>query len=139
MPVQFYPIAATQQCASERRTVYANSKLHLFKSSLSPDPSTPLSEYTANEADYDAYASVVLAAWEDPILAPGTGFMIGSPLVQFEVGAVDPVTPNTIGGFYVVDAGGKIRLVGVFDTPVPMQVAGQGLPINTYDVFPTGQ
>jgi hypothetical protein len=137
MTTQFYPTAATAKQAAERRTVYANSVLHLFQSTLVPTAATPLSDYTANEADYDAYAAVTITAFEDPILAPVSGFMIGSPLVQFEVGAADPVVTNLIGGWYLVDSAGVIRLVGIFDTPVPMQIANQGCPVNLYDVFPT--
>lgn len=138
MATVFYPLAGCLENAKERRTALASSVVHLFKSDLVPTPATPLSEYTANEADYDTYAAITMTAWNDPILAPGSGYMTGSPLVQFAVGASDPTTPNLIGGCYIVDASGDLRQAVVFDQPVPMQVAGQGIPLNFVELFPTG-
>lgn len=138
MSTQFVPLSGCEQNAKERQTAYAVSKLHLFKSSFIPTPSNVLADYTAAEADYDAYAEKTLTAWFNPILAPGSGFMIESPLVQFEVGASTPVTPNLIGGCYLVDAAGKLRATVIFTQPLPMQMAGQGIPISLVDLFPTG-
>lgn len=137
MPKQFTPFEGVFKSASERRTVYANSVMRLFKAEFSPTASSTATDFEANECDFDNYAAVTLTAWDDPILSPGAGAMIGSPLVQFEVGNTDPVVGNSVGGFWIEDAAGVVRLVGIFDDPVPMQVAHAGLPINTYDVFPT--
>lgn len=125
--------------ATAIRTALANSVLHLFQSDLVPEPSTPLADYTAAEADYAGYAAVTMTAWNAPILAPGTGYMIGSPLVQFAwvSGGGDP--QNTIGGCYLVDAAGKLRLTVIFTNPIPMQQAGQGIPLNLVWLFPTGE
>lgn len=85
----------------------ALSTLHLFQSSYIPTPSNPLADYTAAEADYTAYAAQTFTTWFDAILAPGSGYMILSPAVQFQTGATDPVTPNVIGGCYLVDVARK--------------------------------
>lgn len=138
MATPFYPLAGCLQNATERKTALASSVLHLFKDGFTPNPSTPLSSYTANEADYDSYAPITLTTWNNPILAPGSGYMIESPYAQFETGSSDPVTGNMIAGCYVVDAGGKLRMAVVFDQPVPMQLAHQGIPIQLIDLFPTG-
>jgi hypothetical protein len=135
---QFQPVAGCLESATEMQTVLALSVLHLFKDGLNPDPSTPLADYTAAEADYDTYAAITLTAWNNPILAPGTGYMTMSPAVQFAVGPSDPVTPNLIQGCYMLDAAGNLRLVVIFDAPLPMQVAGQGIPIQLSWLFPTG-
>lgn len=124
------PLQGTLQDATELQTAYAASTLHLAKSSLVPNGSTTLAEFTAAEADYDEYEALELTAWNDPILSPGAGYMITSPLVQFEVGAVDPVTPNVIGSWFLVDANDKLRMAGTFGEPIPMQVAGQGIPMS---------
>lgn len=134
----WYPLAGTLAQAEERQTAYAASVVHLFKSSLVPTPATVLADYEAAEADYDSYAPITLTAWAGPILAPGTGYMILSPGVLFTVGATDPVTPNTVGGFWLEDAAGDLRLVGMFEPTLPMQLAGQGIPLNLLDLFPTG-
>lgn len=119
------------------RTALASSVLHLFQSSLTPDPSTLLAAYTAAEATFDGYAAATITAWNAPILAPGTGYMIGSPLVQFAwEHDADDVT-NVIGGCYLVDSGGRIRLTVIFTSPIPMEMAGQGIPINLVWFFPT--
>lgn len=139
MSTQFIPLSGCLASALSLQTAFAASMLHLFQQTLVPDPSTPLSDYTSAEADYDNYTALEFTTWNDPILAPGTGFMIQSPEVQFEVGNVDPTTPNLIGGCYLVDAAGKHRLTVIFTAPIPMQVAYQGLPINLVYLFPTGQ
>jgi len=134
---QFTPLQGCLQDATERQTALALSILHLAKSTLVPTGSTTKAEFLAAEADYDAYAPLTLTAWNDPILAPGSGYMIVSPLAQFEVGAVDPVVGNVIGSWFIVDAAGKLRTAGTFEAPIPMQVAGQGIPMNIQLLFPT--
>jgi len=107
---------------------------------LIKEPFTPASNLdptALDEADFTGYAAETLTAWNTPILAPGTGYMIGSPLVQFEVGAAPSVT-NVINGCYLVDAAGDLRMVVIFTSPIPMQLDGQGLPINLVWLFPTG-
>lgn len=138
MSQQFFPLEGCLTTATAVRTALANSVLHLFKSSFVPEPGSPLSEYTAAECDFDGYAAVTMANWNTPILAPGTGYMIGSPLVQFTWAHVADDVGNLVGGAYVVDAAGKLRLTVIFTQPIPMQQAGQGIPINLVWLFPTG-
>lgn len=138
MSVTFFPLEGCLTTATAVRTSLVNSVLHLFKSDFSPEPGDPLSLYTAAEADYAGYAALTFAAWNAPILAPGTGYMIGSPLVQFvwTSGGGDP--QNVIGGCYLVDAAGKLRMTIIFTQAIPMQQAGQGIPLNLVWLFPTG-
>lgn len=138
MSVQFIPLAGCLQNALEMQTALAASMCHLFVSTFTPDPSSPLSDYTAAEATYDDYAAIEFTTWLPPILAPGTGFMIQSPEIQFRTGTTDPMVPNLIGGLYVVDSGGFLRITVIFTAPVPMQLAYQGIPINLVYLFPTG-
>jgi hypothetical protein len=136
--VQFIPLAGCLANATQQQTAFALSVLHLFKSTFVPDPSTPLAAYTTAEADYTGYTALVMIAWFPPILSPGSGFMIQSPEVQFTTGAADPTVPNIIGGCYLLDAGGAIRITIIFTAPIPMQLAHQGIPINIVYLFPTG-
>ena len=133
----FYTLEACLQNATERRTVYAASVLKLFISSLVPTSSTPKSALTAAEATFTTYVAKTLATWFAPIYAPGSGYMIVSPLVQWDTGATDPVIGNDIGGAWLEDAAGVVRMVVIFDTPAPMQIANQGIPLNLADFFPT--
>lgn len=138
MSVQFIPLSGCLANATQMQTALAASILHLFQSTFVPTPSNALADYTAAEADYDDYMALEMTAWLDPILAPGSGFMIQSPEVQFAVGDTDPVVGNVIGGCYLVDAAGKLRITVIFTQPIPMQIAYQGIPINLVYLFPTG-
>ncbi len=138
MSVQVIPLAGCLVDATAWRTSMANSKVHLFKSSFTPTASSPLADFTANEADYDDYAEQTITAWLAPILSSGSGYMVTSPLVQFTTGDTDPVVGNIIGGAYIVDANTKLRMYVVFTQPIPMQVAGQGIPVSLTAFFNTG-
>lgn len=138
MSVQFIPLAGCLANALQQQTAFAASLLHLFQSTFMPDPSNVLADYTAAEATYDTYAAIEMTTWFDPILAPGSGFMINSPEVQFSTGDTDPVVTNLIGGCYLVDATGHLRITIIFTAAIPMQLAYQGIPINIVYLFPTG-
>lgn len=137
MPVVFYPMSAALLQAQERRTAYAGGEIRLFQSGFVPTPSDPIAAYTAEEADFTNYAAITVAAWEDPILAPNSGYLISSPYFQFETGATDPTTANTIGGLWYEDATSRIRMTIIFDEALPMQVANQGIYGTLVDLFPT--
>lgn len=134
----FYTLEACLQNATERQTALAASVAHLFKSSLVPTSSSTKAELTAAECDWTGYATKALAAWLGPILAPGSGYEIIMPLVLWDTGAADPAVGNDVGGAWIEDAAGKVRMVAVFDTPMPMQVAHDGIPLSLIDFFPTG-
>lgn len=138
MSVQFVPLAGCYANALQQQTAFAASLLHLFQASFIPTPSNVLADYTTAEADYDDYAAIEMTTWFAPILAPGTGYMIQSPEVQFATGSTTPVVPNTIGGCYLVDSTGALRFTIIFTAPVPMEQAHQGIPINIVWFFPTG-
>lgn len=139
MSTQFIPLSGCLASATAMQTALAASMMHLFQSTFVPTPSNVLADYTAAEATYDSYEAIEMTAWLAPILAPGTGFMIQSPEVQFSVGDTDPTTTNVIGGCYLVDAAGALRITVIFTAPFPMEAAYQGIPINLVYLFPTGQ
>ena len=134
----FIPLQGCQKSADERQTIFAAGSFRLFQGSLVPTPSTTDAEYAAAEADYDTYAPIVVAAWFEPMLAPTSGYSIASEAVQFDVGVADPVTPNSIGGAGYEDEAGVARLAAIFDPALPMQMAGQAIPLQFFDFFPTG-
>lgn len=136
---QFFPMEGCLASATATRTAMASSILHCFKSDFVPEPTDPLSAYTAAEADYAGYDPITLTAWNVPLLAPGNGYMIASPLAQFTWTAEGEDVGNIIGGVYLVDSGGKARMTIIFTEPVPMQQAGQGFPLYLVWLFPTGQ
>ena len=137
MSTQFFPLEGCLATANEVKTAMAASIMHLFKSSLTPDPSTATADYTAAEADFDGYATITIAAWNVPILAPGTGYLISTPLMVFVWVFDTDSVGNVIAGCYCLDATGKNRLVVIFDNPIPMQQAGQGIQFYVNWLFPT--
>lgn len=136
----WYPLAGALQNATERQTVYANTVVHLYKSSLVPTVATTLADLTAAECDFDGYTTETMAAWFDPIFAPTDGYLIQSPEVQFAY--VDGVghVANTVGGAYIVDSTGELRLILALQPSeyINMAVNGNGWAFNVADVFPTG-
>lgn len=139
MSTQFFPLEGCLATATATQTAMALSVAHLFQDTLpAPDPSVPLADYTAAEADFDGYAAVTITVWNDPILAPGSGFLISSTLLHYEWAHDTLDVGNQISGFYIVDAAGKNRLVGIFDTPIPMVMAYQGIEFYVNWLFPTG-
>lgn len=132
-----YTLEACLQNATERQTVYAASVAHLYQSSLAPTTATTKAAFTAAEATFDDYVTKAMAAWFAPILAPLSGYQIVSPLMQWAC-AADQVTPNDIGGAWFEDAATNVRMMAVFDTVLPMALAGQGIDLFFIDFFPAG-
>lgn len=137
----FESISATLQDATERKTILAASKVRLFKSSLVPTPSTTKAQLEADECDYDDYPAggAAITAFLAAILNPAGGASISAPTVQFSVTSNPPVVTNLVGGAWLEDAAGLVRLVMPFAAPVPMEILGQGFPLNLTIGFPTGQ
>ena len=137
----FFPNSGCLKQAGEMQTVLENSKLRLFQSSLNPSPSTLLADYVAAECDYDGYTpgGLTVTAFLDPISAPLGGAQIQAPTKQFTyVDGVGHVS-NNVGGWFLCDAAGAVRAVGVLGSPVPMASNGDGLPIDVVLRFGNGQ
>lgn len=124
---QFFTNEAAATLASEVIDALALSKLRLGQSALTPNRFTTRTELRANEANFNGYTAggFALAAWTGPGSAPAGGAKITSPLVNiaFSAPTVPPVT-NEISYWWVEDAAGLVRTVGVFDPPRLMQVVG---------------
>jgi hypothetical protein len=137
MPQVFYPLAATLKQASQRRTSYADGEVRLWTDALPVvGPQTPQADYEAAAPTYGGYAPIGVDEWFVPGLAPGSGYMINSPLVQFDSTPGDPLITNSIQGIYYVDGEGDIALVIVLDQPVQMGAAGQIMAFYLSDFFP---
>lgn len=136
----FYPLSAALVNATERQTAYAGSVLHAYKSSFVPAENSPLADFTAAECDYDGYASQTITAFFDPIFSAQGGYQISSPLFQFAYTDGVGHVGNTVGGLYMVDSGGDLRMVVAFDPGeyVTLAADGQGFDVSLADFFPTG-
>lgn len=137
----FYTLEATLQNATEKQTALALSKVRLFKSSLTPTPSTTKADLVAAECDYDGYTAggEAITAFLDPLLDPAGGASITAPTVQFAWSHVATDVGNLVGGAWLEDAAGKVRLVMPFAEDVPMEGPAQGFPLNLKIGEPTGQ
>jgi hypothetical protein len=133
-----YTLLGAEFIAAAVRTALAAGHIKLFKSTLTPDPSTPLADFISAEANFTGYAAIAVTNWNTPILGPGSSFQIGMPLVQFET--ANPTTVgNEIGGWFYEDAANAVGVIfGTFATPVQMEVPFQGIPLAPVLVFPTG-
>jgi len=134
----FYPPSGGQRIAALVKTEVALSKLHLFKADFTPSPLVTLAEMDLHEADYDGYTAggETVTAFAGPIIDPLNGYAIysGTKLFSFVAAGPDPIT-NTIGGWYLETAGGVLLAVESFPGSVPMQQAGQGVPVGFRLVF----
>ena len=84
MPVQFLSLAGSEVFAAAAQTRNANSVLHLFKSAFVPNPGSTLTDLTANECDFDGYASITLVTWENPVRPwPLEYTLLNSPMSDF--------------------------------------------------------
>lgn len=123
--------------AANAKTALANSVLHLYKQGLNPTISTPLADFTANECDFDGYAAITIVAWADPIVA-GNGYVLLAPEEIFRWAHVADDVQNSVGGWYLVLAGGTLYAYGVFDPARSAAGADQAIVVAAADQFPAG-
>lgn len=138
----FYPNTACLKQIGELKTVLALSKVRLFKDSLVPSVSTVKADLEAAEADYDGYTAggETITAFLGELLDPAGGASITAPTVQFDFVSANPtVNTNNVGGFWLEDAAGAVRVIGTFAAPIPMEFNGQGFPLNLKLNQATGQ
>lgn len=134
-----YPNDGALWLGAKVQTALAASKLHLFKSSFTPNNESVIADFDAAECDYDGYAAggIAVATWLAPLLTPPQGCEIESGTKQFHyVDGVGHVT-NLAGGWYLTDTGGALVAYDVFPEAVPFQSNGNGLNLDI--VLPFGQ
>lgn len=123
--------------ATAAQAAMANCVMHLFKQGFNPTPQTPLADFLTNEADYDGYAPITIAAWGAPVLA-GLAWAIYAPTQTFRyVDAGDSVA-NMIAGYFLVTAGGVLKSYTVFGSAVPMATNGQAVIKTPIEVYTAG-
>ncbi len=97
--------------------------LHLFKDSgLTPSRSDTAATYTASgvEADFSGYGAVGIA-WQADVLVADQIRIPADQMVWTKNGA----TGNTIYGYFILDAYGRLVGAKKYDTPVGMTANGQ--------------
>lgn len=121
--IQTYESSLTE--AADIKAALALSKLRLYNETLNPDVTTTLAQLEAAETTLTGYPAggYTMTAWTGPLLAPGGGAAITSPVVHVAYASGAAVS---IGGAWIEDAGGDVRAVCIFDPPVPLAVVGDG-------------
>lgn len=135
-----YPNVGALWVALQMQTALAGAALRLFQSGVvTLTAATVLADLTAEEADYTGYPAggEVIAAWTDPLLNPAGGASIESGLFQFQIAAPYTV-PNTIQGWFIVEAGGVLVCAGDFPQTKNLVGAGDGIPFNVELIFAAG-
>lgn len=123
------------------QTALALSKMRLFKSTeMNLTENTTKAQLVAAECDYDGYAAggIAVTALNDPFIDESGGVVVLSPVVQFNY--VDDVghVANTVGGFWLEDAAGVVRISGEFATPQNMAGNTQSVPVVAGRRFTNG-
>ncbi len=136
--IQALSITGANAIAAANKTRNAMSVLHLFKSPFLPSPTTALAEFTSNECDYDGYAAITLTVWNDPILL-GLGWATMGPTSTFRWEHDTADVGNSVGGWYLVTAGGVLIAYSVFDPPQSMTGPGQAIVTTPIQITQAGR
>jgi len=123
--------------AIDAQSRLALSVLHLFKAGFSPTPTSTLTDFLAQECDYDGYAAKTITAWADPILA-GAAYVTYAPAQTFTWEHVADDVGNQAGGAFLVLATGELYQYTVFDPTRPIQGPDQAIVTTPTDVYPAG-
>lgn len=118
----------------------ATTELHLYQNNYTPGLGTVKADFT--EADFDGYAEIVIPGWTVPLYDPVSGEPYNTPLTTTVFTDTGAATPNTIYGWYMLDAvGGQLMGCQRFDTPVVMDANLKTIALAIYFrlVGPTGK
>ena len=115
----------------------ASCTMHLFQADLvAPTPTTPLSDFLSAEANFDGYTALTITAWSDPVLA-GNAWAIYAPTQTFRF-TFSVGVGNTIGGYFIVTAGGDLKDYTIFNPVEAVNAPGQAIIRTPVEVFPWG-
>ena len=111
------------QAAAGAAGVFNGAKVHLGKSNLAINPATAYAALSAQEADYDGYASQAIVWGTPATAADGTVEVLGTALLFRPTG---DTTENSIYNFWISNGGSTV-----------WYYAGQvqGLPLPMSDVL----
>jgi len=110
-------------------------EVRLFSNNFVPGSGTGSGDLT--EATFDGYAAIDPTPWSDPVIDPESNTYYLSPTVVVTFTQTGVVVTNTIYGFYLVDANGKLIMANRFDVPVEMDALGKQIML-AIKVFPPG-
>jgi hypothetical protein len=127
MPQGIVPLPAAQQVGIDEATALANCHVRLFSNNLTPGPTTDVGDLV--ESTFHGYVAQLVVAPDPPVIDPvNNGWSIFLPSHTFVFTAGAPT--ETAYGAYVTDAGGNLRAVGRFTTPIVMDAVGKAIPLQ---------
>lgn len=138
MPTSGRPLEGTLVDATAIKTnLSTTAEVHLFKDGWTPTSTSVEADFAAHEATYQGYSAVTVSAWVGPyIYGGGAGYFIAAADDYFAWAAGSGDASNTIGGYWIEDAAGKVREYVIFDTPILINGAGQVVPVTPTILFP---
>jgi hypothetical protein len=105
----------------------AAAQLQLSKSAFTPGPTMIPADF--DEADFVGYAAEAALAYGTAFVAGDGTYRIQPPSVNFQ--ATADTTPNVLYGWVVLNTGGTAVLyAGLFDNPIPINLADDGVEVN---------
>lgn len=120
-------------------TAYANCTMHLYQSNLlTPTPLTTAAEFLAAEATSDGYAPATIATWSTPPVLAGSAWAIYAPTQTFRY-TFDTGEQNSIGGYFLLTAGGDLIGYTRFDPFENLASPGQAVIRTPVSAYPWGQ
>lgn len=124
--------------AQQGLTALNNCIMHLFQNDeFVPTPVTPLSEFLANECDFDGYTPATITGWTDPPLLAGQAWSIYAPIQAFRWVFATGVG-NAVRGYFLVTAAGELYGYTVVNPPENCVSTGQAFIRTPVVVFPWG-
>jgi hypothetical protein len=118
------------------QTQLENAVMHLFQEGFTPTPTSTLSDFLANEADFDGYEPATIASWSAPVLA-GSAWAIYAPIQTFRYTFSSGVT-NIIGGYWIETASGDLKDYTTFNPGESAAGPGQAIIRTPIETFPFG-
>jgi len=109
------------------------AKMGLYKTQIVPSRDTTLSDLTP--CDFAGYALSAAITWDVPFLDVNDVATVLGSMVSFVAGSTPPLNPQSVYGYYIVDAAGTDLLaLEAFDAP-----RGISAPGNTIAIVPQVQ
>lgn len=131
------PLSGAEKIVGLTATALANSIMHLYQTTLTPNPGTPLSAFTTAEATFSGYAAVTVVSVGDPFIL-GAAWAV-EVTVRFDYDSGAGAVGNQIGGWYWVTAAGVLIEYGTFDPTRPAQGDGQAIFVTAVLPISSGQ
>jgi len=129
--LKFFTREAAMEKATDIKAALALSKLRFFKSTFAPTAWSTKAELVAEEVAFDGYTAggYTLTAWTGPVFDPDGGALITSPIVNVAYGPAEaPPVTGLIGGYWIEDAAGGVRVVVKYADARSMGAVGDGFP-----------